>query len=148
VHHAKETNFEHLLTGDGLWLYYEYPRGSTWVSLTATFPTRKAQKIQTKKCLVSIIWSTSSIHSLLALPAGMRYGAEFFMHLFCLTSKGILATASGGRRFEVSTAISMMHQLTTLTSGGKKCPKPKPPGLCIRFIPLMLHPVMFSCLAT
>jgi hypothetical protein len=28
--------------------------------------------------LVSTIWSTSGIHSLLALPAGMRYDAEFF----------------------------------------------------------------------
>jgi hypothetical protein len=28
--------------------------------------------------MVSIIWSTSGIHSLLALLAGMRYDAEFF----------------------------------------------------------------------
>jgi hypothetical protein len=38
----------------------------------------KAQTIQTKTCLVSIIWSTSGIHTLLALRAGMRDDGEFF----------------------------------------------------------------------
>jgi hypothetical protein len=78
VRHAKETNFEHLLTGDESWFYYEYPHDSAWVPSRATLPTRTSKRIQTKKCLISVIWSTSGIHSLLALPAGVRCDTEFF----------------------------------------------------------------------
>jgi hypothetical protein len=78
VRHAKETNFEHFLTVDESWFYYEYPHDSVWAPSRATLPTRTSKKIETKKCHISIIWSTSGIHSLLALPAGVRYDAEFF----------------------------------------------------------------------
>jgi hypothetical protein len=78
VRHAKETNFEHLLTGDESWFYYEYPHDSAWTPPRATLPTRTSKKIQTKRYLISIIWSTSGLHSLLALPSGVRYNAEFF----------------------------------------------------------------------
>jgi hypothetical protein len=78
VRHAKETNVEHLLAGDESWCYYEYPHDSACAPSRATLPTRTSKKIQTKKCLISIIWSTSGVHSLLALPAGVRNDAEFF----------------------------------------------------------------------
>jgi hypothetical protein len=41
-----------------------------------------------------------------------------------------------------------MHQPTAPNGGNRKLPEPKPPGLCIRLILLMLHPVTSSCLAT
>jgi hypothetical protein len=69
--HAKETNFEYILTDNESWFYYEYSHDSAWVLTEATLPTRKVQTIQTKKCLVFIIWSTFGIHSFLALPAWM-----------------------------------------------------------------------------
>jgi hypothetical protein len=47
-------------------------------SSRATLPTGKTQKIQTKKCTIAIIWLTFGIQSFLALPADMRYDAEFF----------------------------------------------------------------------
>jgi hypothetical protein len=78
VRHAKETNFEHLLTGDESWFYYQDLHDSAWAPSRVTLPTRTSKKIQTKSCLVSIIWSTFGIHSLPALPAGVRYDAEFF----------------------------------------------------------------------
>jgi hypothetical protein len=71
LRHARETDFEHVLTDNESWFYYEYSHDSAWVLTEATLPTRKAQTIQTKKCLVFIIWSTFDIHNLLALPAGM-----------------------------------------------------------------------------
>jgi hypothetical protein len=55
AHHAKETNFEHLFTGDESWFCYESLYDSAWAPSRVTFSTRKAQKIQTKNCLVSII---------------------------------------------------------------------------------------------
>jgi hypothetical protein len=70
VRHVKETNFEHLSTGNESWFYSEYSHDSAWNPSRVSLPIRKAQKIQTK-CLVSMIWSTSDIHSRFALPAGI-----------------------------------------------------------------------------
>jgi hypothetical protein len=78
VRHAQDTDFEHLLTGNESWFYYKHPHDLTWAPSRATLPTRKVQKIQTKKRLVSIIWSTSGIQILLALTAGMRHNTELF----------------------------------------------------------------------
>jgi hypothetical protein len=36
------------------------------------------QENSDQKCLISIIWSMSGIHSFLALPTGVPYDAEFF----------------------------------------------------------------------
>jgi hypothetical protein len=47
--HAKETDFQHLLTGDEPWFDHEYLHDSAWASSRATLPIRKAQTIQTKK---------------------------------------------------------------------------------------------------
>jgi hypothetical protein len=66
-----------------------------------------------------------------------------FLYLYCLTSKGISATASIGQSFEVSTSISIMHQFTMPNGVDKKLPETKAPGSCIRLILLMLHPVTF-----
>jgi hypothetical protein len=66
-----------------------------------------------------------------------------FIHAFCLRSKGISATASVGRRFEMLTPISIIYQLTTANGRGKKLPESKPAGSCIRLILLTLHPVTF-----
>jgi hypothetical protein len=52
--HAKETSFEHLLSGDEPWFCSEHPHDSAWAREKVTLPNREAQKIQTKGCLVSI----------------------------------------------------------------------------------------------
>jgi hypothetical protein len=146
--HAKETNVKHLLTGDESWFYHEYPDGSAWAPSRTTLPARKTQKIQTTKCLVSIIWSTSGIHSLLAWPAGMRYDPEFFCVSVLPDIKRNLCDGRVGTRFEMSTSISIMHQLTTPNGRGKKLPESKLPGSCIRLILLMPRPVTSSCSTT
>jgi hypothetical protein len=82
VGHAKNTNFERLLTGDESSFYYEYPSHSAWALLRATLPTRKAQRIQTDEMPGFHYLSTSGIHSLFTLPAGMRQDAEFSCAFF------------------------------------------------------------------
>jgi hypothetical protein len=81
-----------------------------------------------QKYLVAIISLTSGIHSFLTFPAEMRYDAEIVLHLFCLTSKEISATASAKRRFGRFTSVSIKHQLTMPEGRDKKLPEPKPPG--------------------
>jgi hypothetical protein len=69
-----------------------------------------------------------------------------FMRLLCLTWKGISATASIGKRFEVSISFRIIQQFTILNGRGKKLTE-EPRGSCTRFLLLMLHPVTSSCLA-
>jgi hypothetical protein len=47
VRHTKKTNFEHLVTENESWFYYEYHHDLAWAPSRATLTTRKAQKIQT-----------------------------------------------------------------------------------------------------
>jgi hypothetical protein len=77
VRHTKETSFEHLLTGDESWFYYECALIRFGLRRRPLFGLEKHRKFR-PKCLISVIWSTSGILSLLALPAGMQYDAEFF----------------------------------------------------------------------
>jgi hypothetical protein len=58
-------------------LYYEYSHDSSWAPPRDPRPTPALEKIESKKSLVSIIRPTPGIHSLFALPAGVRCNAKF-----------------------------------------------------------------------
>jgi hypothetical protein len=146
MRYPKELYFEHLLTSDESWFYYEYPYDSAWASSKATLPTRKHIKFRSKSP-VSIIWSTSNIHSVPALPAGRRYDAKF---LCASILPDIERNLCDGRRKKTLRGVyfhSIMRQVTMPNGRGKRLPAPKSPGSCIQLIFLMLHPVTSSCLA-
>jgi hypothetical protein len=42
-------------------------------------PEIPKQKIQSEKCLISIIWGSPGIKSLLYVPKGMKYNTTFFV---------------------------------------------------------------------
>jgi hypothetical protein len=56
VRHARETNFNNLLTDDESRFFYEYPHNSALASSKDTLLTRASKKSESKTCLVSIIW--------------------------------------------------------------------------------------------
>jgi hypothetical protein len=97
--------------------------------------------------LASIIELTPGIYGLLCLPE-CNTTQSSFAHLFRLTPKGNAATAGMGKRFNVSTSISILRKLTKPNGRGKKFPEPNPSGWCIRLVLLMLHLVTLSCLVT
>jgi hypothetical protein len=84
VCHAKETNLENLLTGDESRFYCEDTLDSTWAPSRATLPTRKAQKSQTKKCLVSIIWLMLGVPSFVACLLGCEMMQSFLRICCCV----------------------------------------------------------------
>jgi hypothetical protein len=71
-------DFDTILTGDESWFYFEYPYPAAWAEARDLVPTRTQQKIDTEKCLISVIWSVNGIHSLLDVPKGMTYNSTFF----------------------------------------------------------------------
>jgi hypothetical protein len=122
VRHAKETSFKHLSTSYESWFYYEYSHGSAWAASRAILPTRKHWKFKPKARFPLFSRRLAFTVFLLCLPG---YGTmrSSSVHLFCLRSKGISATASVGRRFGVSTSISIVRQLRMPNGRGKKVPE-------------------------
>jgi hypothetical protein len=78
VWHARETGIDNLLTNDESWFSYDCAHDLALAPWRATLPIPTPRPIQTKKCLVSCIWSAAGTGSLLALSARLRYDAEFF----------------------------------------------------------------------
>jgi hypothetical protein len=57
--------FQRIITGDELWFVFDYSRDSVWATSRVELHQRIKEKIDTEKCLVSILWSVDEIHSLL-----------------------------------------------------------------------------------
>jgi hypothetical protein len=78
VRQARETNVGNLLTGDDSWFDCDHSQDSAWAPSRDPLPTLASKKSESKKCLTSLIWSPSGIHSFLALLSRVRYNTEFF----------------------------------------------------------------------
>jgi hypothetical protein len=71
--------FQHILTGDESWFFVEYFHHSCWAANPYDVPEIPKQKIQSEKCLVSIIWGSTWIKSRLDVPKGRKYNTTFFV---------------------------------------------------------------------
>jgi histone-lysine N-methyltransferase SETMAR len=98
---SRQTGFERLITGDESWFYISYPHESVWAASREDVPERLRQKIDTEKCLISILWSVNGIHSLLDIPKGMTYNTAFLCDTVIpsliadITSRGRRKTLKG-----------------------------------------------------
>jgi hypothetical protein len=70
--------FQSVITGDQSWFFICYFHDSIWASSRDEVPERVSQKIDTEKCLISLLWSVSGIHSLVDVPKGNTYHSTFF----------------------------------------------------------------------
>jgi hypothetical protein len=61
-----------------LWFFFYYPCDSVWAASHDQLPRRIKQKNDAEKCLISILWLVSGIHSLLDVPKGIIYNTAFF----------------------------------------------------------------------
>jgi hypothetical protein len=75
---SQKTGFANIITGDELWFYFEYPHQLVWAPSRDEVPERFKQKLDTEKCLISVIWSVNGIHSLFYVPKGTTYNTTFF----------------------------------------------------------------------
>jgi hypothetical protein len=68
------------LTGDEPWFFLEYPRYGVWTAFRDAIPETPMTRIETEKCMISILWSISGMHSQLAFTKGMKskYNSQYF----------------------------------------------------------------------
>jgi hypothetical protein len=69
--------FYEVLSRGKPWFFLEYPHDGVWAASRDEIPEIPMAKIETEKCMISIIWSISGIHSLFALTKGMKYKYNF-----------------------------------------------------------------------
>jgi hypothetical protein len=74
----KASDFQRIITGDGLWFFFRCPGDSVLAASRGELPQSIKQKIDTEKCLVSIPWSVNEIPSLLNVFKGTTYNTAFF----------------------------------------------------------------------
>jgi hypothetical protein len=74
----KASNFQRIITGDESCFFLDYPRDSVWTTPDDGLSQRIKREINTKTCLISVLWSDTGIHSLLDVPKGTAYNPAFF----------------------------------------------------------------------
>jgi transposase len=74
----KPMDFEHIITGDESWFSLCNPPDSAWAESRDTLPEPIRRKIDTEKCLISVLWSVNGIHHLIDVPPEMKYNSSFF----------------------------------------------------------------------
>jgi transposase len=73
----RRNQFRNVVTGDESWFFLYYSHDSIWTQSRDEVPERISQKIDTEKCLLSVLWSVSGIHSLTDVPKGSTYNSAF-----------------------------------------------------------------------
>jgi hypothetical protein len=79
LEHDQQYEFERILTGDKSWFFFDYFHHLCWAANPDDALEIPKQKIQSKKCLNSIIWGGPGIESLLFVSKGMKYNTTFFV---------------------------------------------------------------------
>jgi hypothetical protein len=74
----RSTGFQGVIIGGESWFFLYYSLDSIWMSSRDDIPERASQKIDTEKCLISLLWSVNGIHSLVDVPKGSTYNSAFF----------------------------------------------------------------------
>jgi hypothetical protein len=59
-------------------LFLYYPRDLIWTPSRDEVPERLRQKINTEKCLISLLWSVNGIYDLVDVPKSRTYNSAFF----------------------------------------------------------------------
>jgi transposase len=98
---AQLTDFDRLITGNESGFYLSYPHQSALAVSRDQLPENVSQKIDTEKCLTSVVWSINGIHSLVDVPKGTTYDTAFLCDIVVpsvvadITSRGRRKTLKG-----------------------------------------------------
>jgi hypothetical protein len=82
LQNVHSTGFQSAITGDESWFFLYYPRYSIWALSRDEVPERVSQRIDTEKCLISLLWPVNGIDS----PGDVQKGSTYNSALFCDTA--------------------------------------------------------------
>lgn len=75
---ANNNKLRKVLTQDESWIYFSNPRNSMWIHEDDKIPQRVSRKIDSKKVMISVIWSITGIKSITMLGRDQKFNRVFF----------------------------------------------------------------------
>lgn len=75
---ANRNKLRKVLTQDETWIYFSNPRNSMWINNNDNPPVRVSKKINSKKVMISVIWSVTGIKSVTMLGRNQKFNSKFF----------------------------------------------------------------------
>jgi hypothetical protein len=75
----QQYDFESILTGDESWSFLTVVIICAGPQIQMTRLKFRSKKTQSEKCVISIIWGSTGVKSLLYVLEGMKYNATFFV---------------------------------------------------------------------
>jgi len=75
---GSERDWCNTITGDETWVYLDNPRDFMWQEAGLERPTRPRHHTGSKKVMITVMWSTSGIHTISMLPVGARFNKAYF----------------------------------------------------------------------
>jgi histone-lysine N-methyltransferase SETMAR len=73
-------SWSNTITLDESWLYYENDEEQMWLLPHEKVPERSKHMIQSRKSLVTIAWNLHGFHLIKALPKGMKFNSQYYIH--------------------------------------------------------------------
>ena len=68
---------ENVVTGDETWVYHEHPHDSMWAVSGGDVGTRVAHTINSKKTMITVLWTIKGFLVVDALPDGSRFNSSY-----------------------------------------------------------------------
>jgi hypothetical protein len=117
--------FQSAITGDESWFFLYHPHDSIWVSSRDEMSESISQKIDTEKCLISLLWPVNGIDSLVDVPKGSTYHSAFFcntvvpnlfdgipLHFRRKSLKGLPIHLDNARPYNATQSTERLHAKT------------------------------------
>ena len=70
-----------VLTGDETFLYWKNPRNSVWQHENLPQPSKERKTVGSMKLMISVIWTTSGMKSIVMLPRNQQFNRNFFVNV-------------------------------------------------------------------
>jgi hypothetical protein len=93
----QQNNFDRAIIGDESSFFLDYPHESVWAESADEVPVGIKQRIDTEKCLISVLWSRNGVQSLVDIPNGESSSSSFFCSVVVPGLVEDIHSASGRR---------------------------------------------------
>jgi hypothetical protein len=110
----RRNSFQDVITGDESCFFFYYLRDSIWAQSRDEVPETISQKIDSEKCLISVLWSVNGIHSLEYVPKGTTYDSALLCEDLVLVSLSLSAANHPDRPKSQAMVLALtLHQMGT-----------------------------------
>jgi hypothetical protein len=86
LHAAKRDGWDHLVTGDESWFFFNTSPCRMWTLSREDVITKPKHQIQSKKFMFTILWNPTGFHVVDKLPNDAKINSAYFVTIYSLRS--------------------------------------------------------------